>query len=59
MTFLSVGGGVLLCVVAAVLVDRFIYQKGLIKDEKGRIQTEAPEERLYVGMLGAFLLPIG
>ena len=59
MTFISIGVGVMIGVIITVIVDQQKYQKGLVRDGRGKIIPSPPEERLYVGMIGAFLLPVG
>lgn len=59
LTFLSVGFGVLIGVATSISIDRMIYQRHLEIDETGQYKIKAPEERLYVGMIGAICIPLG
>lgn len=59
LTFLGIGIGVLLGLITAVGVDRKVYMekyRAALKDGRTVI---APEHRLYVGMAGAFGVPVG
>jgi hypothetical protein len=58
LTFLGIGAGVLLGAVGAILVDRFVYQK-IVREGGERIKERGPEQRLYIGMIGDFCIPIG
>jgi MFS family permease len=58
LTFSSIGVGVLLGALGAVIVDRVIYQK-LVREGGESIRTKGPEHRLYIGMIGDLCLPIG
>ena len=59
LTFLSVGVGVLVGVAIAIWIDCVIYQKHLNRNKDGQYEIKCPEERLYVGMIGAICLPVG
>jgi len=56
LTFLGIGVGVVLGALAAVLVDRLVYQR-IIRN--GQSSDSSPEHRLYIGMIGDLCLPIG
>lgn len=58
LTFLGIGGGVLLGAIGAVLVDVFVYQR-IVREGGERIKERGPEQRLYIGMIGDLCLPIG
>ena len=59
LTFLGIGGGVILAAVTAIVIDRKVYMSKYRKAlEQGKTAI-APEHRLYAGMLGAAGVPIG
>ncbi|ORY01117.1 major facilitator superfamily domain-containing protein [Clohesyomyces aquaticus] len=58
LTFLGIGVGVLLGAIGAIVVDLCVYQK-IVKEGGERIKNRGPEQRLYIGMIGDFCLPIG
>ena len=58
LTFLGIGGGVILGAIGAVLVDLLVYQR-LVRQGGERIRNKGPEQRLYVGMIGDLCLPVG
>lgn len=58
LTFSGIGVGVLLGAIAAILVDRIVYQR-LLQNGDERIKTKRPEQRLYNGMIGDLCIPIG
>ena len=58
LTFLSIGLGVVLGAIAAVVLDLVVYQKMVAKGGD-RIKNKGPEQRLYIGMIGDLCLPIG
>ncbi|KAK4539456.1 hypothetical protein LTR36_010933 [Oleoguttula mirabilis] len=59
LTFLGIGIGVLLAVVTAIVLDRKVYMAKHRQALKEGRTVVAPEHRLYVGMVGAFGVPIG
>ena len=58
LTFLGIGVGVLLGALGAILVDLLVYQR-IVRAGGERIKNKAPEQRLYIGMIGDLCLPIG
>ena len=59
LTFLGIGVGVLLGLITAINIDRKIYMRLHRRAKQERKSVIAPEHRLYVGMAGAFGVPIG
>ena len=59
LTFLGIGVGVVSAVATAVAADRLIYMRHHRKALEAGKHMAAPEHRLYVGMMGAFGVPIG
>lgn len=59
LTFLAIGGGVLLGVVVAIIIDQKVYQKNVQYDNAGEVIPQAPERRLFVAIIGAVCLPVG
>ncbi|KAI7127538.1 hypothetical protein KC343_g15760, partial [Hortaea werneckii] len=59
LTFLGIGVGVLLGLITAITIDRQIYMRLHRRAKQEGKSVIAPEHRLYVGMAGAFGVPIG
>lgn len=59
LTFLGIGIGVCLATVTGIVIDRKMYMAKHREALKEGRTVVAPEHRLYVGMLGAFGIPVG
>lgn len=59
LTFLSIGVGVLFATIAMIIVDRVMYMPRYHQALKDGRSVVAPEHRLYIGMLGSPMVPIG
>ncbi|KAF2497246.1 MFS general substrate transporter [Lophium mytilinum] len=58
LTFLGIGGGVLLGAIGAIVVDLLVYRR-IVRENGDRITNRGPEQRLYIGMIGDLCLPVG
>ena len=59
LTFLGILIGVLLAVVATIIIDRQVYMNKHAQALKEGRTVVAPEQRLYLAMIGVFGVPIG
>lgn len=59
LTFLGIALGVVLAALTAVVIDLTVYQKKYSQRLREGHKVVPPEERLYVGMIGAFGITIG
>lgn len=59
LTFLGILVGVLSAAAAGVIIDRVVYFKKYTRALSEGKTVIAPEERLYLAMIGVFGVPIG
>lgn len=59
LTFLGILIGVLIAAATGVIIDRMVYLKKYQKALSEGKTVVAPEQRLYLAMIGVFGVPIG